>query len=99
MGTLYLEPMGGLHVDQERSNKIIAALNSKGATKSCPRCGHLHFNVLAETTIPVNNDPTVFAITSDLIPTAIVACSNCGFLTQHALGALGLVSEEVAHAG
>jgi hypothetical protein len=98
MGTV-LVSTGGSTVDKERSNKIIAALSSKGATKACPRCGQLHFNVLAETMIPINNDPGVIAVGGPVVPTVIVACSNCGFLTQHALGALGLVPEEVAHAG
>ena len=86
-------------VDQERSNRIIQALNSKGVNKPCPRCGNLHFNVVAETSIPVNSNPAIISADTTVVPTVIVACTNCGFVTQHALGALGLVPAEAAHAG
>jgi hypothetical protein len=74
-------------------------LNKKGVNKPCPRCGHLHFGVVAETTIPINSDPKVVTLGGPVVPTVIIACGNCGFVTQHALGALGLVEEEVTHAG
>lgn len=86
-------------MDRQRSEKIIQALNSKGVTKPCPRCGHLHFNVVAETTIPINSDPAVLSAETEVVPIVMIACSNCGFLTQHALGALGLVPTEAVHAG
>jgi ribosomal protein S27AE len=86
-------------MDQERSKTIIQALSRKGVNKACPRCGHLHFNVVAETSIPINDDPKVITSGGPVVPTVIVACNNCGFLTQHALGALDLVPEEAAHAG
>ena len=86
-------------VDKERANQIIQALSKKGVTKPCPRCGHPHFSVVAETSIPINSDPTSITIGGPVVPTVIVACSNCGFVTQHALGALGLVPEEATHAG
>jgi hypothetical protein len=86
-------------VDKERSDKIINALNSKGVNKPCPRCGHLHFSVVEETFIPINHDPNAVVAGGPVVPTVIVACSNCGFVTQHALGALGLAPVEAAHAG
>lgn len=86
-------------VDQARSTRIIEALNSKGVNKPCPRCGHLHFSVVAETFIPINNEPNVISVGGPVVPTVIVACSNCGFVTQHALGALGLAPLERANAG
>ncbi len=85
---------------QDRRQLIIDALKGKGVDRGCPRCGHLHFSVVAETLIPIQSDPDAVG-TGDLssVPAVIVACSNCGFLTQHALGALGLFPEEVARAG
>jgi ribosomal protein S27AE len=86
-------------VERERANLIIQALSKKGVNKPCPRCGHPHFSVVAETAIPINSDPAVVALNVEVVPTVIVACSNCGFVTQHALGALDLVRAESAHAG
>jgi hypothetical protein len=86
-------------VEKERSKQIIEALSKKGVNKPCPRCGHLHFGVVAETSIPVSSEPALITVGGPVVPTVIVACNNCGFVTQHALGALGLVTEEAAHAG
>lgn len=85
-------------VEKERANAIIQALNKKGVNKPCPRCGHPHFGVVAETSIPLSNDP-IFRFSDPVVPTVIIACNNCGFLTQHALGALEMVPEEATHAG
>jgi predicted RNA-binding Zn-ribbon protein involved in translation (DUF1610 family) len=86
-------------VEKERANLIIQALSKKGVNKPCPRCGHPHFNVVAETTIPLNDNPAILSADTSVVPTVIVACSNCGFITQHALGALDIVTAETAHAG
>jgi transcription elongation factor Elf1 len=89
-------------VELKRANRIIAALNKKGATKPCPRCGHLHFSVVAETAIPIGDDPTNrLLLTEPVVPIVIIACGNCGFVTQHALGALELEPDvvEVASVG
>jgi ribosomal protein S27AE len=86
-------------VEKERANQIIQALSKKGVTKPCPRCGHPHFSVVAETSIPINYNPMIIGGDTSVVPTVIVACSNCGFVTQHALGALGIAPAEAAHAG
>lgn len=87
-------------VELNRAKRIIEALNKKGATKPCPRCGHLHFSVVTETFIPVGGDSKLDPY-GPVVPIVIIACGNCGFVTQHALGALELEpdEEEVASAG
>jgi transcription elongation factor Elf1 len=87
-------------VELNRAKRIIAALNKKGATKPCPRCGHLHFSVLTETFIPVI-ESTAYGPWESVAPIVIITCGNCGFITQHALGALELEPDEaeVASAG
>lgn len=86
-------------IDKERSKLIVEALKKRGATKPCPRCGHLNFGVVGETSIPILSDPSVLVVEDSVVPTAIVACNNCGFVTQHALGALDIPVEEHARAG
>jgi len=78
---------------QEEKNNIITRLQERGAQMPCPRCGHQHFSLtdgyfshqvqqsFGELTI--GGGPT--------IPTVVVICTQCGFLSQHALGSLGLL--------
>ncbi len=86
-------------IDTARSNQIVQALKSKGVDKACPRCGGLHFGVVAETFLPINDGTGNAIIGGPVVPTVIVACKNCGFVTQHALGALGIDVEVHARAG
>lgn len=86
-------------VNPERSKRIVEALKGKGVTKPCPRCGHLHFGLVAESSIMIQSESGTFVIGGPVVPTVIVACNNCGFVTQHALGALGIPAEEPARAG
>jgi hypothetical protein len=82
----------------ERSTRIVDALKSKGVNKPCPRCGHLHFGFVAETLIPIQSRPGI-VVGAPVVPIVIVACNNCGFVTQHALGALDIPAEEPASTG
>ena len=78
-------------MDQKRLDECISALNKKGVRLPCPRCGSSKFAVVGESLIPINNDPSVFQIGGPTIPAIIVACENCGYLTQHAQAPLGLL--------
>jgi uncharacterized Zn finger protein len=71
-------------MDQNRLNELVKALTAKGVNKPCPRCGNIKFSVVGETNIPLQDDPNVFAIGGPSIPTVIVACDSCGYITQHA---------------
>lgn len=71
-------------MDQKRLNELVAALTTKGVDRPCPRCGNSKFSVVGETNISLQDDPNVFSIGGPSIPTAIVACDSCGYITQHA---------------
>ena len=77
-------------MDQDRRNKVIAALEARGAKLPCSRCGHSQFEIVGGTTLPLQNDPNVLSIGGPSIPTVIVGCSKCGHVWHHALGSLGL---------
>jgi hypothetical protein len=79
----------------EQAQDVIQALKTKGVRLPCPRCGYAHFtllegffsqpisgNLAASGTMAFSQGPTV--------PSVVTACGRCGFLSQHALGALGL---------
>jgi predicted nucleic-acid-binding Zn-ribbon protein len=73
--------------------QISTILKQRNANLPCPRCGNndflLHnyyqFTLLGDHTAKVN------LINFTAIPTAVLICSNCGFLSLHSLGVLGLL--------
>ena len=78
-------------MDQNRLNQCIQALNSKGVKNPCPRCGNHKFSILGESLISIQSDPGVISLGGPGVPTIIVACENCGYVTQHAQAPLGLM--------
>lgn len=77
-------------MDQSRQDKAIKALTAKGVKLPCPRCGNAGFSIVGETMIPLQSDPNSFQIGGPSVPTVLVACNNCGYITQHAQVTLGL---------
>ena len=81
-------------MDDDRQIRIIAALQAKGATQFCPRCRHKEFEVIGESTIALNQEPTVIpGIPGPVppgIPVILVSCTNCGYIAQHATRLLDL---------
>jgi len=71
-------------MDQKRLDELVIALTAKGVNRPCPRCGNNKFSVVGETNIPLQEDPNVLRIGGPSIPTVIVACDSCGYITQHA---------------
>jgi uncharacterized Zn finger protein len=78
-------------MEQTRLNEIASILNTKGVRLPCPRCGQLKFSIVGESYISIQETPGTFVIGGPTIPTIIVACDNCGYVTQHAKGPLGLM--------
>ena len=80
-------------MEQSRLNECIEALNSKGVKLPCPRCASNKFSIVGESFISINENPNVVTIGGPSIPTILVACDNCGYVTQHAQGPLGLLRQ------
>ncbi len=75
---------------------IIKQLEQRKATAPCHRCGHPSFSLLDEFSnimIKKGVDASL-VLGGPTIPVAIAACNNCGAITFHALGALGLLKQE-----
>jgi len=74
------------------TNSVGLLLQQKGVIKPCHRCDHMKFTVL--------NGFTKFILQKNFrdgveaggasVPVINVACDNCGAITAHAVGALGL---------
>lgn len=87
-------------------NEIVAALNRKNVSQPCPRCASKNFSVVGESEISVVQPPQQAIPTKGLLglagmaypptrttmPTVIITCDNCGYISQHAKAALGLFS-------
>ena len=76
---------------------IKLALNNKGAINPCHRCGSDDFGIVDGFSMLENYefDKNLSLIISNLdsaakVPYITVGCSNCGNLSFHAIGALGL---------
>ena len=83
-------------MEKETRDKIIAVLTEKGAVLPCPRCGKSKFATLEGYFNPtVQKDLNTYVVGGDSIPSTVVICTNCGFMSQHALGALGLLPDEL----
>ena len=79
-------------MDQTKRDEIAKRLNEKGANRSCSRCGHKEFVVIdGYFNQTLQDDFSGLVLGGKSIPCAIIGCSNCGYLSQHALGALGLI--------
>ena len=80
-------------MEPNRIKEIAAILNTKGVSMPCPRCAKSKFSIVGESFISIQENPGTMVIGGPVIPTIIVACDNCGYVTQHAKGPLGLLPE------
>ena len=77
---------------EEDKKNIIDILSRKKATLPCQRCGNTSFTVIdGYATLSLSEKAGDIVLGGKSIPTVIIACTNCGNLNQHALGALGLL--------
>lgn len=80
--------------DDERK-KIVDILNQRIGQSSCPICHKGHFsivdgyssNILANSYHEIN-------LGGSVLPFVMLVCDNCGFISQHALGTLGLLVKQ-----
>lgn len=77
-------------------DKVAQELGEKGATRPCHRCGHNTFTILEGiTNIYLQDDFSAnLVLGGPSVPVAHIVCNNCGAITPHALGALGMLPKE-----
>lgn len=82
-------------LSEQEKQKIIKALQERGATIPCPRCGNSSFTLLdGYFNQTIQTELKGMVIGGPSIPSVVVACNRCGYLSQHALGVLGLLPAE-----
>jgi ribosomal protein L37E len=83
-------------MNPEEKTTIIQALENRGARLPCPRCGNNNFSLIDG----YFNHSFQSQITSNVIiggpsvPSVAVVCNRCGFLSYHAVGALGILPDQ-----
>ena len=79
-------------LSEEQKRQIANELEKRGATLPCPRCGNRSFILLDGYFIqPVSTEIGALVLGGPTVPTVVTGCTNCGYLSQHALGVLGLL--------
>ena len=79
-------------MDESRKKRMVDALQAKNL-KPCPRCGNANFEFVGESIVNLQTQQGILTIGGPGVPVALVACNNCGYLSHHALGVLGLLKE------
>lgn len=81
-------------ISKEDKQRIIQELDNKFGSSGakCPMCGNTHF-VIADGYFNtfIQDDLNNIQIGGASIPSISIICSKCGFISQHALGILGLL--------
>jgi len=82
-----------VNMNSQERNKIIQALENHGARLPCPRCGNNNFSLI-DGYFNHSFQPQIsnnVIIGGPSIPSVAVVCNRCGFLSYHAVGALGIL--------
>ncbi len=79
----------------ENKDEIVQKLMERIGTLECPMCKKHHFTLVdGYAAHYVQKDLKTFSIGGgNVLPTIIMVCNNCGFVSQYALGALGLLND------
>lgn len=76
------------------TTELAKALLSRGWQNSCPSCRKGTFQVQNGMFINVlQDDLDKIVLGGTTIPVAVLVCTNCGFVSQHSLGILGLLKK------
>jgi ribosomal protein S27AE len=76
----------------EEKDKIIKVLEERFAKQPCPRCGFQQFTLAnGYFNQPLQEKLSGLVLGGPAIPSVAVICTRCGFISQHALGVLGLL--------
>ena len=80
---------------QKEKEEVIKALDRVGANRPCPRCGNGSFGLLGGYFAHVIQQGVgTLQLGGPAVPTAVVVCSKCGWVAEHALGALDLMPKQ-----
>lgn len=79
----------------EEKKRYVGLLQSKHVNVHCPMCNNTNF-IIADSFIrnDLQSNLKSINIGGPSIPSIAIICSQCGFISQHAIGVLGLLKNE-----
>ena len=82
-------------LDNEQKKKIGVALQNRQQNLTCPMCQNKNF-IMADGYFNNSMQTNLegFELGGPSIPTIAIICDKCGFVSQHALGVLGLLPKD-----
>jgi hypothetical protein len=78
-------------LSEERKLEIITRLQERGAPKACPMCGKGQWSLMGGYFNHPLQTQLDGLVLGKSVPSVIMICLHCGFISQHALGTLGLL--------
>lgn len=80
---------------ESERKQIIKVLSDRIGNFTCPICKKGHFSLIDGYSSHVLTDNfRVINLDGKMIPFVMLACNHCGFITQHAIGSLGLLDQK-----
>lgn len=81
--------------DKEFKEKVVNALKERNAVLPCPRCSSQTWSIGGFFNQALQSPQWQgLVIGGPSIPSVVVICDQCGFLSQHALGVLDLLPKQ-----
>ena len=83
-------------LNEDNKKELIKALTEKVKLLECPMCHNNSFTIVDGYIVQsVQNDKNNIVLgNGPMIPSMAIVCNNCGFMSQHNLGILGLLKKE-----
>lgn len=81
-------------ISEEKKKEIVGVLQEKGVPKTCPMCQQNNW-VLADGYFNPGLQTNLRGLTigGPSIPSIAIICTNCGFMSEHALGVIGMLPD------
>ena len=87
-----------MFTDEQKTQLVekLTTLLNRNRPFTCPMCGGTTFGIVDGYFInPIQDEFNHFRFAKDSIPTVSILCSDCGYLSQHALGVVDPLSMKV----
>lgn len=77
---------------EDKRKRIVEALAQRMSQLCCPMCGSTSFSLLDGFNIEIiQEEITKIQLDGRTLPSVTFVCERCGFISHHAIGALGLM--------
>lgn len=76
----------------DQKEKIVKVLNERLGGFQCPMCHKGPFTIIdGFFNISIQSNLSSYTLGGTTVPMVAITCNNCGYISFHALGALGLL--------